>query len=79
MEIDPDGLGDYLTAGWAIAGFSTAFSEAGIIFYTVLVRKERSLAAITIGMNHAREVFRTTVDLAPAGALPEATTRPVRS
>lgn len=40
----PDALGDYLTAGWTIAGFSTSFSEAGIIFHTVLVRREASIS-----------------------------------
>jgi hypothetical protein len=71
MEVVPETLCDYLAAGWSIAGFSTAFSDAGIIFYTVLVRKGASVAAVTVGMNHqSREVVRMTVDLAPIGAMP---------
>lgn len=72
MATVPDALGDYPTAGWGIAGFSTSFSEAGIIFHTVLVQKEASIVAITIGMNRSEEVFRTVAVLARQSIPPKA-------
>lgn len=61
MAFDPD-IASYLRSGWNIVGFSTTFSESGVIFYSTLLRSGVTLAAVTIGLNRSREVYRS-VDL----------------
>lgn len=68
MAFDPD-IASYLRSGWTVAGFSTTFSESGVIFYSTLLRSGVTLAAVTIGLNRSREVYRS-VDLLSSEATP---------
>ncbi|OEO28500.1 hypothetical protein VW23_004370 [Devosia insulae DS-56] len=59
-------IADYLEAGWTIAGFSTSFSEALVIFYSVLLRRGDAVVAVTVGRNRSQEVYRSVEVLSPA-------------
>jgi len=56
----PADIDHYLGCGWAITGCSTSYSEAGIFYHTLLLRKDTSIVALTIGVNGSREVSRSS-------------------
>lgn len=68
MSPTPPDIADYLKAGWVVAGFSTSFSEALVVFYSVLLQRREALIAVTVGRNRSSEVFRAVEVLSPTAA-----------
>ena len=64
-QIEQDQLGQYLTEGWDVCGYSVCMMAAGATSQHILLRKENSLATCVIVINGGNELGRGVVMLTP--------------
>lgn len=65
MADTPDHLGDLLTDGWVVVGYSTAMMAVGGMVHSVLLQRESDLVSVSIIKTGAKEIGRTVDILAP--------------
>ena len=69
-QIEQDQLGQYLTEGWEVCGYSVCLMAAGATSQHILLRKENSLATCIIVNNGSNELGRGVVMLTPKAPSP---------
>jgi len=64
-EQGSDQLANMLADGWSIEGYSTTIMAAGAMTHSILLRKDRNLASVTIVVNAGQEVGRQFYSFSP--------------
>ena len=64
-DTERDHLTEMLQDGWSIEGYSNAVIARGAMTYSILLRKESHLTAVSIIRANGQEVGRTINQLAP--------------